>query len=199
MIAYLSGKLLEKNVTSLIVDVGGVGYEVFVPLTTFYEVGEIGSMVSLRIYTHVREDSLQLYGFLHEKERQLFLKLISVQGISAKSGISILSSMNADELIKAILNKDITKLMAIPGIGRKTAERLTIELRDKLKNLATFEDGTKAKKVEFPEHEDVIAALVSLGYQKSVAESAVKEAMKEETEMDIKKLLRKSLQILSKV
>ncbi|MDW8304473.1 MAG: Holliday junction branch migration protein RuvA [Acidobacteriota bacterium] len=199
MIAYLSGKLLEKNVTSLIVDVGGVGYEVFVPLTTFYEVGEIGSMVSLRIYTHVREDSLQLYGFLHEKERQLFLKLISVQGISAKSGISILSSMNADELIKAILNKDITKLMAIPGIGRKTAERLTIELRDKLKNLATFEDGTRAKKVEFPEYEDVIAALVSLGYQKSVAESAVKEAMKEETEMDIKKLLRKSLQILSKV
>ncbi|MCS6874446.1 MAG: Holliday junction branch migration protein RuvA [Pyrinomonadaceae bacterium] len=199
MIAYLSGKLLEKNVTSLIVDVGGVGYEVFVPLTTFYEVGEIGSMVSLRIYTHVREDSLQLYGFLHEKERQLFLKLISVQGISAKSGISILSSMNADELIKAILNKDITRLTAIPGVGRKTAERLTVELRDKLKNLATFEDGTRAKKVEFPEYEDVIAALVSLGYQKSVAESAVKEAMKEETEMDIKKLLRKSLQILSKV
>lgn len=199
MIAYLSGKLLEKTATSVIIDVGGVGYEVIVPLTTSHEIGEIGSLVSLRIYTHVREDSLQLYGFLNEKDRNLFLKLISVQGISTKSGISILSSMSTEDVVKAILNKDISKLMTIPGVGKKTAERIMVELHDKLQDFVTSEEYTDRKKPEKDlDYEDAIAALVSLGYQKHVAESAIKTAIREGTETDVKKLLKRSLQLLSR-
>lgn len=199
MIAYLSGILLEKNATSIIVDVGGIGYEVIVPLTNLYELGQVGTKVTLRIYTHVREDALELYGFLREKDRKLFLRLISVQGISTKSGISILSNMSADEFVSAILKKDITKLMTIPGIGRKMAERLTVELRDKLKDFAVEEDYSPMTEVEQNEYSDAIAALISLGYQKQVAENALRTAIKEGTEKDVKKLLKRSLQILSKV
>src|SRR5215213_5090400 len=136
MIAYLSGKLLEKSANSVIVDIGGVGYDVSIPLSTFYELGEVGDDVQLRIYTHVREDAIQLFGFSTERERDLYLKLISVQGIGAKSGIAMLSGMNADEIISAIRTDNLAKLTAIPGVGRKTAERLVIELRDKVGELA---------------------------------------------------------------
>src|SRR5215212_11102575 len=132
MIAYLSGKLLEKHANTAIVDVAGVGYEVSIPLSTFYELGEVGAEVSLRIYTHVREDALQLFGFKTWRERELYLKLISVQGIGAKSGISMLSGMSADEIVTAIRTDNLARLTSIPGVGRKTAERLVIELRDKL-------------------------------------------------------------------
>src|SRR5215210_6443553 len=137
MIAYLSGKLLEKQANTVIVDVGGVGYEVTIPLSTFYELGEVGSDVQLRIFTHVREDALQLYGFKTERERLLYLKLISVQGIGAKSGITMLSGMNADEIIVAIRTDNLARLTSIPGVGKKTAERLVIELRDKLNDLTS--------------------------------------------------------------
>ncbi|MEK7854489.1 MAG: Holliday junction branch migration protein RuvA, partial [Acidobacteriota bacterium] len=126
MIAFLSGKLIEKNANSVIVDVGGVGYDVSIPLSTFYEIGEVGSEVQLRIFTHVREDAIQLFGFSTVRERDLYLKLISVQGVGAKSGITMLSGMNADEIIAAIRTDNIAKLTAIPGVGRKTAERLII-------------------------------------------------------------------------
>src|SRR5215212_10297899 len=132
MIAYLSGKLLEKQATSVIIDVSGIGYEVTIPLSTFYELGEEGADVALRIYTHVREDALQLFGFKSEREKQLYLKLISVQGIGAKSGISMLSGMSAEEIVTAIRTDNLARLTSIPGVGRKTAERLVIELRDKL-------------------------------------------------------------------
>src|SRR5690242_8299450 len=128
MIGYLCGKLLEKQANTVIVDVGGVGYEVSIPLSTFYELGEIGSDVSLRIYTHVREDAIQLYGFKTSGERDLYLKLISVQGVGAKSGISMLSGMSADEIIAAIRTNNLVRLKSIPGVGLKTAERLVIEL-----------------------------------------------------------------------
>ena len=126
MIAHLAGKLLEKHANTVIVETGGVGYEVTIPLSTFYELGEAGSDIELRIYTHVREDAIQLFGFKTARERDLYLKLISVQGIGAKSGITMLSGMNADEIITAIRNNDLGRLTAIPGVGRKTAERLTI-------------------------------------------------------------------------
>src|SRR5688500_15088998 len=132
MIAFLSGKLLEKEANSVIVDVGGVGYEVTIPLSTFYELGEVGSDVQLRIFTHVREDTLQLFGFKTLRERDLYLRLISVQGIGAKSGITMLSGMSADEIIAAIRTNDLARLTSIPGVGQKTAERLVIELRDKV-------------------------------------------------------------------
>src|SRR5678816_2294014 len=136
MIGFLSGKILEKDANTLIVDVGGVGYEVTIPLSTFYELGEVGSDVQLRIFTHVREDALQLFGFKTSRERDIYLKLISVQGIGAKSGIAMLSGMNADEIVAAIRTEDLARLTSIPGVGKKTAERLVIELRDKVSDLA---------------------------------------------------------------
>ncbi len=137
MIAYLSGKLLEKQATAVILDVGGVGYEVTIPLSTFYELGEVGDAVELRIYTHVREDALQLFGFRTLRERELYLKLISVNGIGAKSGITMLSGMSADEIVTAIRTDNLARLTSIPGVGKKTAERLVIELRDKLDEFTT--------------------------------------------------------------
>src|SRR3954447_22899171 len=124
MIAFLSGKLLEKQANTAIVDVGGVGYEVSIPLSTFYELGDVGSDVQLRIYTHVREDAIQLFGFKTNRERELYLRLISVQGVGAKSGITLLSGMSADEIISAIRSNNLVKLTSIPGVGKKTAERL---------------------------------------------------------------------------
>lgn len=206
MIAYLSGKLLEKQANTVIVDVGGVGYEVTIPLSTFYELGEEGTDVSLRIYTHVREDALQLFGFKSERERQLYLKLISVQGIGAKSGISMLSGMSAEEIVTAIRTDNLARLTSIPGVGKKTAERLVIELRDKLNEftaqtaLERAASGTAAQ-TELPAdavYDDALSALVNLGYQRNAAEKALKQAMKDGTEISVQKLLRKSLQLLAK-
>src|ERR1044071_6722677 len=126
MIAFLTGKLLEKHANTVIIDVAGVGYEITIPLSTFYELGEPGTDVELRIYTHVREDAIQLFGFKTTRERDLYLKLISVQGIGAKSGITMLSGMSADEIIVAIRTDNIARLTSIPGVGRKTAERMVI-------------------------------------------------------------------------
>lgn len=206
MIAYLSGKLLEKQATSVIIEVGGVGYEVTIPLSTFYELGEEGADVALRIYTHVREDALQLFGFKSEREKQLYLKLISVQGIGAKSGISMLSGMSAEEIVTAIRTDNLARLTSIPGVGRKTAERLVIELRDKLNEftaqtaLERAASGTSAQ-AEAPAdavYDDAISALVNLGYQRNAAEKALKQAIKDGTEISVQKLLRKSLQLLAK-
>jgi len=202
MIAFLSGKLLEKNANSVIVDVGGVGYEVTIPLSTFYELGEQGSGVELRIYTHVREDAIQLFGFKTTKERDLYLKLISVQGIGAKSGITMLSGMSADEIVSAIRSNDLGRLTAIPGVGRKTAERLVIELRDKVAELAVAagadgQDGTGYLPVDAV-FDDALSALINLGYQKAAAERALKKVVDEGTEISVQKLLRRSLQVLAK-
>lgn len=205
MIAYLQGKLLEKQATSVIVETNGVGYEVTIPLSTFYELGEEGSDVSLRIYTHVREDTLQLFGFKTARERELYLKLISVQGIGAKSGISMLSGMSADEIVTAIRTDNLARLTSIPGVGRKTAERLVIELRDKLNEFTSQATQEKlaagVKQSELPADavfDDALSALVNLGYQRNAAEKALKQAVKDGTEMSVQKLLRKSLQLLAK-
>lgn len=203
MIAHLSGTLLEKSANTLIVDVGGVGYEVTIPLTTFYEIGDIGSDVQLRIYTHVREDAIQLFGFKSARERDLYLKLISVQGVGAKSGITMLSGMSADEMIAAVRSENIAKLTAIPGVGKKTAERLVIELRDKLGDLwSGSAAGAAASSGAVPHGEDVfedaLSALVNLGYKKDAAEKALQQAVKEGTETSVQKLLRAALQRLAK-
>jgi Holliday junction DNA helicase RuvA len=129
MIAHLSGKLLSKQATSVIVDVSGVGYEVTIPLSTFYDLEDLGSTVQLRIYTHVREDALQLYGFKTARERELFLKIISVTGIGPKLGITLLSGMSADEMVASIRTNNLARLTLIPGVGRKTAERLIMARR----------------------------------------------------------------------
>lgn len=204
MIAYLSGTLLEKQANVVIIDVNGVGYEVTIPLSTFYELGEEGSPVQLRIYTHVREDALQLFGFKTEREKQLYLKLISVQGIGAKSGITMLSGMSADEIIVAVRTDNLARLTSIPGVGKKTAERLVIELRDKLNDLSSSGAGqgslpTASTNVPVDEvYDDALSALTNLGYQRNAAEKALKQAVQEGTEMSVQKLLRKSLQLLAK-
>jgi Holliday junction DNA helicase RuvA len=200
MIAYLSGKLLEKHANTVIVDVGGVGYEVTIPLSTFYDLGEPGSDIELRIYTHVREDAIQLFGFKTVRERDLYLKLISVQGIGAKSGITMLSGMNADEIVAAIRTNDLGRLTAIPGVGRKTAERLVVELRDKVGELAAAA-GATVSSTPLPADaifEDALSALINLGYQKAAAERALKQATQDGTDISVQKLLRRSLQVLAK-
>ena len=205
MIAYLKGKLLEKEANTVIVDVGGVGYEVMIPLSTFYELGEVGEDIELRIFTHVREDALQLFGFKTLRERELYLKLISVQGIGAKSGISMLSGMSADEIIVAVRTDNLARLTSIPGVGKKTAERLVIELRDKLNDLTSgatqqqLTSGSGGVSVSVDAvYDDALSALTNLGYQRNAAEKALKQAVQDGTEMSVQKLLRKSLQLLAK-
>jgi holliday junction DNA helicase RuvA len=203
MIAFLSGKLLEKEANSVIVDVGGVGYEVSIPLSTFYELGEVGDDVQLRIYTNVREDAIQLFGFHTVRELDIYLKLISVQGIGAKSGIAMLSGMNADEIIAAIRTENIGKLTGIPGVGKKTAERLVIELRDKIAELAKgVPAGVSTAAVGAiaadDVYEDALSALVNLGYQRAAADKALQQARSEGVEASVQKLLRAALQKLAK-
>ena len=203
MIAYLSGKLLEKEANTVIVDVNGVGYEVMIPLSTFYDLGEIGEDVSLRIFTYVREDVLQLFGFKTIRERELFLLLISVSGIGPKSAITALSGMSADEIIGAIRSNNLARLNSIPGVGKKTAERLVIELRDKIVKLsAVASEEMKAEGIPQVSgdmvYDDALSALTNLGYHYNAAEKALKQAMQEGTEMSVQKLLRRSLQLLAK-
>lgn len=202
MIGFLSGKILEKNANTVILDVGGVGYEVTIPLSTFYELGEIGSDVSLRIFTYVREDSLQLFGFKTARERDIYLKLISVQGIGAKSGITMLSGMSADEIVAAIRTDNIARLTSIPGVGKKTAERMVVELRDKIGELslgaAASAGGVAGAGGADSAFDDALSALVNLGYQRNAAEKALQEAAQNGSELSVQKLLRSALQKLAK-
>ena len=197
-----------KQPTSAIVDVGGVGYEVVIPLSTFYELGESGSPVQLRIYTHVREDALQLFGFKTARERELFLQLISVNGVGPGLAIKLLSGMNADEMIASIRTNNLVRLVAIPGVGRKTAERLVVDLRDKIAALSSpaLEEEFAAQAAasgaaSSPDamRDDAISALVNLGYQKAAAEKAVKTAADEGGDLSVELILRRSLRRLARV
>lgn len=208
MIAHLSGTLLSKQATSVIVDVGGVGYELAIPLSTFYDLGEIGEPVQLRVYTHVREDALQLYGFKTARERELFLQLISVNGVGPALAIKLLSGMNADEMIASIRTNNLVRLVAIPGVGRKTAERLVVDLRDKIAALSSpaleEEFAAKAAVEGAPTtteamRNDAMSALANLGYQKAAVEKAVKNAVDEGGELSVEVILRRSLRSLAKV
>ena len=199
MIAHLTGKLLEKHANAAIIDVGGVGYDVTIPLSTFYELGEPGSDVGLRIHTHVREDAIQLFGFKSSRERNLFLRLLSVQGVGPKLAITMLSGMSADEMVLAIRKEDLARLTGIPGVGRKTAERLVIELRDKVSDIGGSDSKTASE--QLPSEgvfDDALSALINLGYQRAAAEKALNQAAKEGTEITVQKLLRRGLQILAK-
>ncbi len=207
MIAYLSGTLLSKQATSAIVDVGGVGYDVAIPLSTFYELGDAGSPVQLRIYTHVSQDAIRLYGFRTARERELFLQLISVNGVGPGLAIKLLSGMNADEMIASIRTNNLVRLVAIPGVGRKTAERLVVDLRDKIAALSSpgLEEEFAAKAAaaggavtEDSIRNDAMSALANLGYQKAPAEKAVKSAIDEGGELSVEVILRRSLRSLAK-
>jgi holliday junction DNA helicase RuvA len=171
MIAHLRGKLLEKHPNQAVVETGGVGYDVVISVPTFSELSSVGSEVALHIHTHVREDQLALYGFAHPEEKQLFEKLITVSGIGPKLAMTILSGMAADDMANAIRGNDIARLTRIPGIGKKTAERMVLELRDKLPPAGS---GQVREMASFnATQEDVLSALVNLGYQRAAAEKAL--------------------------
>jgi holliday junction DNA helicase RuvA len=207
MIAHLSGTLLSKQPTSAIIDVSGVGYEVAIPVSTFYELGDIGSAVQLRVYTHLSQDAIRLFGFKTARERELFLQLISVNGVGPGLAIKLLSGMNADEMIAAIRTNNLARLVSIPGVGRKTAERLVVDLRDKVAVLSSpaLEEEFAAKVAAAGSHgspdsmrDDAVSALANLGYQKVAAEKAVKNAIDEGGDLSVEVILRRSLRSLAK-
>jgi Holliday junction DNA helicase RuvA len=175
MIAHLAGALAHKSPEHIIVDVQGVGYQVFVSLNSFYRLPEPGDRVDLLIHTHVREDALQLYGFIDRQEKDLFQLMIGISGIGPRLGLNILSGMRADELQQALEAGDLARLVAIPGVGKKTAERLVLELRDKVKQLKGAREGGDGRRTVGLEAE-AISALVNLGYRHNEAERAVKAA-----------------------
>jgi holliday junction DNA helicase RuvA len=203
MIAHLTGALFSKQPNSVIVEVGGVGYELTIPLSTFYDLGEEGSPVALRVHTHVREDALQLFGFRTEREKKLFLYLISISGIGPKLAITILSGMSADELIPAIRNNELARLVNIPGVGRKTAERLIVELKDKLAALSSPEMEEQFRTAAGPASQtaiadDIVSALVNLGFLRAAAEKAVKATMQENPDANFSQLTKLSMRKLAR-
>jgi Holliday junction DNA helicase RuvA len=173
MIAHLRGQLIAKHPNQAIVEAGGVGYDVVITVPTFTALPETGAQVALHIHTHVREDALALFGFLRQEEKQLFERLIQVSGIGPKLAVTILSGMPTPEMIRAIRGGDVAKLTRIPGIGKKTAERMVLELRDKLEGFVPA--ATMAAAVS-PLEEDVLSALVNLGYPRALAERALAAA-----------------------
>ena len=180
MIAHIRGQLLYKIPNYVVVDCGGVGYELWISVTTFTELGELGSEARLHVHTHVREDALQLFGFYEVTEKLLFEKLLTISGIGPKLAITVLSGIAADRLVAAIRGGDHGTLTKIPGIGKKTAERVVLELKDKLENLAgTAPAGASATPSLGALEEDVLSALVNLGYPRPVAQKAVELALKE--------------------
>ena len=172
MIAHLRGKLISRHPNLVIVETGGVGYDVTVSVPAFAELPALGSEVALHVHTHVREDQIALYGFLRAEEKQLFEKLITVSGIGPKLAITILSGMAAEEMVEAIRGNDVARLTKIPGIGRKTAERMVLELRDKLPPASGVERVHLVPSLSATQ-EDVLSALTNLGYQRAVAEKAL--------------------------
>jgi Holliday junction DNA helicase RuvA len=191
MIAALRGLLCEKTPEYVIVEVGGVGYQVYLPLPAFYKIGELGDEVLLRIHTHVRDDALQLYGFKDLPQQQLFEHLISVAGIGPKLAVTILSGMDTDLLIGAIVDADIVRLSTIPGVGKKTAERMALELKEKVDDLvlATAETGLRCVR------QDVLSALENLGYRRRNAERALKKV--EDPSDQFEDLLKQTLRVLA--
>ncbi len=198
MIGWLSGKVVQAVPDRLILDVGGVGYQVAIPLSTYYEIqkADAGAAIRLFIHTHVREDALALYGFWSEREKELFERLIAVSGIGPRLAQVVLSGMAPDELIAALAAGDVAKLVRIPGVGKKTAERMVVELRDKLQALAAQLPAARASSAS---DDDLVAALVNLGYKPSLAEGAVGAARKEAPEAAFHELLRLALRRLSRV
>lgn len=196
MIAHLRGRLLDKHPNQAILEIGGVGYDVTITVPTFSALPGLDSEVALHIHTHVREDVLALYGFVQPEEKQLFEKLITVSGIGPKLGITILSGMPSEEMVRAIRSNDITRLTRIPGIGKKTAERMVLELRDKLPKES---EGDVAPVPSLTAvEEDVLSALMNLGYQRPAAERALATTTKNGKEHSFDAMFRGALGALSK-
>lgn len=196
MIAYLRGRLYDKQPNRIVVDVNGVGYDVAVPLSTFYGLGDAGAEVSLRIHTHVREDALLLFGFATRLEQDLFEKLIAISGIGPKVALSVLSGIEPPELARAIQTADLARLTGIPGVGKKTAERIVLELKDRLPRAVASLPTDEAPAPSM--RDDLLSALMNLGYHRPLAEKAVETSMKRAAGDDFEQLLRQSLRELAR-
>jgi len=199
MIAHLRGQLLEKQPNRVIVDVNGVGYDVHVPLSTFYEMAEPGEEIALRIHTHVREDALLLYGFSTVLELQIFERLISVSGIGPKLALAVLSGIEPNELVSAIRTANVARLTGIPGIGKKIAERIGLELKDKMASLLPAEvPASPAAAAGDALRTDVLSALMNLGYHRPLAERATDSALEKSAGSSFETVLKHALRELSK-
>ena len=199
MIAHLRGRIFEKHPNRLVLDINGVGYDVFVPLSTFYGLGEPGTETALRIHTHVREDALVLYGFATLLEQELFERLIGVSGIGPKVALAVLSGIEPVELIRAIERGDLARLTAIPGVGKKTSERIVLELKDRLPraHVAAVTAGV-APSEPSTVRDDVLSALVNLGYHRPLAEKAVESAIKAQPDGGFERTLKQALRELAR-
>jgi Holliday junction DNA helicase RuvA len=199
MIAFLRGRVLEKHPNRVIVDVGGVGYDVAVPLSTFYAAGDAGAEITLRIHTHVREDQLALYGFATAIELTLFERLIAISGIGPKLALAVISGMESRELVSAIQRSDVVRLTRIPGVGKKTAERIVVELRDRLLKTINVEDGAEGVAMSPSDalRDDLVSALSNLGYHQQAIDRALHKVVREGDERSFEAVLRQALKELS--
>jgi len=199
VIAHLRGRILERHPNCRVVDVNGVGYDVFVPLSTFYGLGDAGSDIALRIHTHVREDALALYGFATALEQDLFERLISISGIGPKLALAVLSGIEPLELMRAIERGDVARLTSIPGVGKKTSERIVLELKDRLPRVPTAAaGGAGASDAPSAVSEDVLSALMNLGYHRPLAEKAVATAINVMPDGGFERTLKQALRELAK-
>ena len=198
MIAHLRGLLLEKHPNRVIVEVGGVGYDVHVPLSTFYEMAEPGGEIALRIHTHVREDALLLYGFATVLELQIFERLIGVSGIGPKLALAVLSGIEPNELVAAIRTANVARLTGIPGIGKKIAERIGLELKDKMASFVAADATASAPAAGETLRTDVLSALMNLGYHRPLAERAADTALKKNAGSSFEDALKSALRELAK-
>jgi len=197
VIAQLRGRLLEKQPHRLVVDVNGVGYDVAVPLSTFYGLGEPGAEIALRIHTHVREDALALYGFATRIELDLFERLIAISGIGPKVALAVLSGIEPAELVRAVERADLARLTAIPGVGKKTSERIVLELKDRLPRVA-LAAGLETAPEPPAVRDDVLSALINLGYHRPLAEKAADAAARTTPGGDFERTLKQALRELAK-
>jgi Holliday junction DNA helicase RuvA len=199
MISRLSGLVAEKAPNRVVVDVAGVGYDVQVPLSTFYVLGEAGAAVTLRIHTHVREDVIALYGFVTRLEQDLFERLISINGIGPKLALAVLSGIEPGDLIRAVRTQDVARLTGIPGVGKKTAERIGLELKDRLpSSLQGLEPAPAPSTPGDQLRDDLLSALINLGYQRPVAEKALDKAAKDQPGRRFEDALKDVLRVLMK-
>ncbi len=195
MIGHLRGRLVDKRPNVVLVDVGGVGYQVSIPLSTFYALGDLHDDVTLLIHTHLREDSIALYGFLTSREKHFFEMLISASGVGPTLALKILSGMSVDDLVPAIRRGDLAQLVRIPGVGKKTAERIVVELRDKLAAMEAVQETAATTRTGL--EADVVSALLNLGYDRRAAEKATEEAQRDGAGKTFEALLKATLQQLS--
>ena len=197
MIAFLRGRVLDKSPNRILIDVNGVGYDVHVPLSTYYDVGDAGSEVSLRVYTHVREDALQLFGFLTPLEQLLFERLIGISGIGPKLAVAVLSGIGSRELVTAVQRADIARLTRIPGVGKKTAERIVLELKDRLGDVPAAPGAAGAQPSTGDRlRSDLVSALENLGYHRPLAERAVDATRKPDGDATFEDALKSALREL---